>query len=382
MATKRDYYEVLGVSKSASDDEIKSAYRKLAKKYHPDLNKEPGAEEKFKEVQEAYDVLGDKDKRAKYDRFGHAAFDQNGGASGFNGDFSGFSGFQDVDLGDIFGSFFGGGARRSSRAASGPIKGNDSFMSIRINFMDAIKGKKITLPISYDEPCPNCKGTGAQNPNDVVTCSRCNGTGTVRQRTQTIFGTMEQQATCPDCSGTGKTVKNKCTTCKGAGYRKTKINIDVNIPAGINDGQQIRVAGKGERGLNGGPNGDLYIEVRVAPDTTNFFKRDGNDIHCELSMSIIDAALGAKVDIPTVNGNVEMEIPAGTQAGATLRLRGKGVKDLRSTNYGDQYVHIKIETPKNLTKEQIDLLTKFNEIELSKKGHKETFFDKIRKRKK
>ena len=378
MANKRDYYEVLGLTKGASDAEIKSAYRKLAKKYHPDLNKEPGAEEKFKEVQEAYDVLGDKDKKAKYDQFGFAAFDQNGGASGFNGDFSGFSGFQDVDLGDIFGSFFGGG-RRSNRASNGPIKGNDTYMSIRINFMDAVNGKKITLPINFDQPCEKCGGTGAETPSDVVTCPRCNGTGYVRQRTQTIFGTMEQQAACPECNGSGKTIKNKCSSCKGAGYKKTKVDINVNIPAGINDGQQIRVAGKGERGINGGPNGDLYIEVRVAPDTSNFFKREGNDVHCELTMGIVDACLGAKIDIPTVSGTVEMEIPAGTQSGATLRLKGKGIKDLRSSSYGDQYIHIKVETPKSLTKEQIELLKKFNDIELNKKGRKETFFDKIKK---
>lgn len=377
MANKRDYYEVLGLSKGASEDEIKSSYRKLAKKYHPDLNKEPGAEEKFKEVQEAYEVLSDPKKRARYDQFGHAAFDQNGGASGFNG-FDGFqSGFQDVDLGDIFGSFFGGGARRSSSRRTGPIKGNDSFISIKISFMDSVNGKHIEVPINFDETCSSCNGSGAQTPNDIVICSNCKGTGYVRQRTQTIFGTMETQASCPTCNGTGKTIKNKCSACGGKGYKKTKIKIDVNIPAGINDGQQIRVAGKGERGLNGGPNGDLYIEVNVSKDS--FFKREGNDIHVDLTMNMIDACLGAVVEIPTVYGNVDLTIPEGTQNNQILKLKGKGFKDLRSANYGDQYVHIKVETPKNLNSEQKDLLTRFMEIENKKKGRPESFFDKIKK---
>ena len=364
MAQKRDYYEVLGLSKGASQDEIKSSYRKLAKKYHPDLNKEPGAEEKFKEVQEAYDVLSDEKKRQMYDQFGHAAFDQNGGASGFNG-FGGFGeGFQDVDLGDIFGSFFGGGGRRQSRR-NGPMKGNDTFISIKISFMDSVKGKKIELPINFDETCSHCNGTGAENPSDVVTCPNCHGSGYVSQRTQTIFGTMESQGVCPTCGGNGK------------GFKRTKIKIDVNIPAGINNGQQIRVSGKGERGVNGGPNGDLYIEVNVAPD--NFFKRQGNDVHVELTMSMVDAALGAVVEIPTIYGKVDLTIPAGTQSGNILKLRGKGFKDLRSQNYGDQLVHIKVETPKNLSPEQKDLLTKFQEIESKKKGKSESFFDKIKK---
>ena len=379
MANKRDYYEVLGISKSASIDEIKSSYRKLAKKYHPDLNKEPGAEEKFKEVQEAYDVLSDEKKRARYDQFGHAAFDQNGGASGFNG-FDGFqSGFQDVDLGDIgdiFGSFFGGGRRQNARR-NGPIKGNDTFISIKISFMDAVNGKKIELPITIDETCPSCNGTGAQTPNDVATCSNCSGTGFVRQRSQSIFGTVETQGVCPTCGGSGKVIKNKCTACSGQGFRKVKTKIDVNIPAGINDGQQLRVAGKGERGLNGGPNGDLYIEINVTPDS--FFKREGNDIHVELSMNMVDACLGSTVDIPTVSGTVELSIPEGTQSGQTLKLKGKGIKDLRSSSYGDQYVHIKVETPKNLTSEQKELLTKFQEIESKKKNKSESFFDKIKK---
>lgn len=376
---KRDYYEVLGISKNASEDEIKSSYRKLAKKYHPDLNKEPGAEEKFKEVQEAYEVLSDSKKRSTYDQFGHAAFDQNGGASGFNGGFGGFGNFQDmdIDLGDIFGSFFGGGARRQNARSNGPMKGNDSFLSIKISFMDSVNGKKIELPITFDETCSSCNGTGAESPNDIVTCSSCNGTGYVRQRTQTIFGAMETQTACPTCGGQGKTIKNKCNSCGGKGFKKTKTKIEVNIPAGINNGQQIRVSGKGERGLNGGPNGDLYIEVNVTKD--NFFERKGNDIHVELSMNMVDAALGCVVEIPTVYGKVDLSIPEGSQSGQILKMRGKGFKDLRSSNYGDQYVHLKVETPKNLNAEQKELLNRFQEIEAKKKGKQETFFDKIKK---
>lgn len=377
MATKRDYYEVLELSKNATEDEIKTNYRKLAKKYHPDLNKEPGAEEKFKEVQEAYEVLSDPQKRAKYDQFGHAAFDQNGGASGFNG-FDGFQGgFQDVDLGDIFGSFFGGGSRRQSANRNGPMKGNDSFLSIKISFMDAVNGKKIELPITYDETCPSCNGSGASSPSDVVTCSYCNGTGYVTQRQQTIFGTMQSQTQCPTCGGSGKTIKNKCTTCSGKGYRRVKTKIDISIPAGINNGQQLRVPGKGERGINGGPNGDLYIEVNITNDS--FFKRDGKDIHVELSMNMIDACLGTVVEIPTVYGKCDLTIPEGTQNGQILKMKSKGMKDLRGSTYGDQYVHIKVETPKNLTQEQKDLLLKFQEIESKKKGKNESFFDKIKK---
>lgn len=374
MANKRDYYEVLGLSKGCSEDEIKSSYRKLAKKYHPDLNKEPGAEEKFKEVQEAYEVLSDSKKRQTYDQFGHAAFDQNGGASGFNG----FNNFQDmdIDLGDIFGSFFGGGRRQNARR-TGPMKGNDSFISIKISFMDSVNGKKIELPITFDETCSACSGTGAQTPNDVVTCTNCNGTGVVRQRTQTLFGTMESQGACPTCGGSGKTIRNKCNSCGGKGYKKTKTKIDVNIPAGINNGQQLRVTGKGERGLNGGPNGDLYIEVVVAKD--NFFRREGNDIHVELTMNMIDASLGSVVEIPTVYGKVDLTIPEGTQSGQILKMKGKGMKDLRSSSYGDQLVHIKVETPKNLNNEQKELLTRFQEIESKKKGKPESFFDKIKK---
>lgn len=372
MAEKRDYYEVLGLNKSATPDEIKSAYRKLAKQYHPDLNKAPDAEQKFKEVQEAYDVLSDSKKKAQYDQFGHAAFDPNSGAGGFGG---GFGGFQDVDLGDIFGSFFGGGGR-TRRNPSGPLRGNDSYMQIRISFMDAINGKRVEIPVTFDEPCSHCNGTGAQSSSDIETCPTCHGTGTVKTRQQTIFGTMESQSECPNCHGTGKVIKNKCSSCNGKGYNRVKKNIEVNIPAGINQGQQIRIAGKGERGLNGGPNGDLFIEILVTSDSN--FQRDGNDIHLNLELSMVDAALGCTLNVKTVYGDVEMSVPEGTQSGQTLRLKGKGVRGLKGT-VGDQFVHFKILTPTKLTQEQKQLLEKFMEIEETKSKKSDNIFDKIKK---
>lgn len=382
MASKRDYYEVLELQKGATQEQIKSNYRKLAKKYHPDLNKEPGAEEKFKEVQEAYDVLSDEQKRAAYDQYGFAAFDQNGnpGNGGFGG-FGGFGGsFQDVDLGDIFSSFFGGGGSSRSRRNNGPTRGNDRMLTIKIGFMDAIKGKKIELNVNVDENCPSCNGTGAQSPSDIQTCAQCRGTGYQTRRVQSIFGMVQEtQSTCTACGGSGKTIKNRCKTCNGKGFVTVKKKVEVNIPAGINNGQQIRVSGKGERGLNGGPNGDLYIEVIVEKD--NFFTREGNDIHVSLDMNMVDAALGCTIDVPTVYGTVELKIPEGSQSGQILKLRGKGVKDIRNANYfGDQYVHLNVVTPTKLSPEEKDLLVRFQELQEKKKGTSESFFDKLKKK--
>lgn len=356
MADKRDYYEVLGVSKSASKDEIHSAYRKLAKKYHPDICKEPDAAEKYKEVQEAHDVLMDENKRAAYDRYGHAAFDANGNTAGAGG-FGGFGGFQDVDLGDLFGSFFGGGSRRSSRRNNGPVRGNDTAMRIRIDFMDAVNGKDVTIPVTYDQPCTTCGGSGAKSASDIKTCPTCGGSGVMHTRQQTLFGMMDSQTTCSSCNGTGKVIQNKCPTCDGKGYRRVKTDITVHIPAGINEGQQIRVAGKGERGYNGGSNGDLFIEVLIKPHAK--FKREGNDIHVEIALSMVDAALGCEVNVDTVYGPVTMKVPEGTQSGEILKLRSKGVKDLRSQVPGDEYVHIKVVTPTNLTESQKEILRSF-----------------------
>jgi molecular chaperone DnaJ len=370
MASKRDLYEVLGISKNASKDEIKAAYRKLAKQFHPDLNKAPDAEKKFKEVQEAYDILFDDQKRASYDQFGHAAFDQSAGGNPFQG--GGFSGFQDVDLGDIFGSFFGGGQRRS-RQPSGPQRGADRQMRLRIEFMDAINGKKLTIPIQYDESCITCSGTGARSSSDVETCRQCGGSGRQRVRQRTILGMMETETVCDNCQGRGKKVKANCTTCQGKGYNHVKTDIEVNIPAGINAGQQIRISGKGERGELGGPNGDLYLEIAIAKHT--HFTREGNDIHLEIPLSFVDATLGVTIDIPTVYGDVSMIIPPGTQPDKVLKIKGRGIKDLRNQTPGDQYIHLKIETPTSLTKKQRELLESFR----NEDQHHDSAFKKFKK---
>lgn len=373
MAEKRDPYVVLGVSKNATSDEIKSAYRKLARQYHPDLNKEEGAEAKFKEVQEAYEILSDPDKKAKYDQFGYAAFDQQGGFGG-----GGFGDFGDIDLGDIFGSFFGGGARRNQHA-SGPARGNDVLRRVRISFMDSINGKTIELDLNLDETCPHCNGSGAENPNDITTCSQCRGSGYITAVQQTLFGRMQTQRECPNCNGTGKTVSNRCKTCGGKGFNTVKKTIEVKIPAGIASGQQICVRGKGERGAKGGPNGDLYIEVIVEP--SKIFTREGNHIHINKDITYLEAILGATIDVETVYGTVQIDVPAGTQPNATLRLRGKGVKDLRSGNIGDQYIHFNVTIPTSINKEERDLLEKLavaNDSRYKKKG-KESIFERIKK---
>lgn len=374
MANKRDYYEVLGVNKSASKDEIKSAYRKLAKTYHPD-NKETGNEAKFKEVQEAYDILYDDQKRQAYDQFGHAAFEQAGGNPGanpFEGGFGGFGfgGDAGVDLGDIFSSFFGG--RRSGGNASGPRRGNDILQRVKIDFMDSINGKDIEITLDHDETCKTCGGTGAKSPSDVATCSQCGGRGVVRIKRQTILGAMTSEETCSACGGSGKTIKNKCPDCQGLGYKHTRVKMPVHIPAGISNGQQIRKAGYGERGRNGGPNGDLFVEILVKEHPN--FQREGNNIHIEIPLDLVDACLGAKVEIPTVYGDKELVIPEGIQPGQILKMKGCGVKDLRSGKPGDQYVHLNIKVPTSLTKEQKELLKKFKES-----GKSESWFSKFKK---
>lgn len=374
MAEKRDAYEVLGVSKSSSPDEIKSAYRKLARKYHPDLNKEPGAEEKFKEVQEAYDILSDPNKKAKYDQFGYAAFDPQAG--GFNG--GGFGDF-DVDLGDIFSSFFGGGRARSQHR-NGPTRGADTLNRIKISFMDAINGKKIELSPTIEETCPHCNGSGAESLSDIETCPDCHGQGVVDSVTQTLFGQMRQRRDCPRCNGVGKIIKNRCHVCNGRGYVSSKKTIEVNIPAGISSGQQIRIDGRGQRGLNGGPNGDLYLEIIV--EDSKVFTREGNNIHINKVISYIEAILGANVDVETVYGPVSVDIPAGTQPGQILKLRGKGVKDMRSSACGDEFVHIVVQIPTSVKKEERELLEKLatiNGTKTSKKG-KESFINKFIKK--
>lgn len=372
---KRDFYEVLGVSKSASKDEIKSAYRKLAKKYHPDINKEPGAEEKFKEVQEAYDILYDDQKRQTYDQFGMAAFEQGASTGGGGNPFGqGFSstGFGGVDLSDIFNSFFGGGSRRQQRSY-GPQRGEDTLQRIRVPFMDAVLGKKVLVPVSYDEKCSSCDGTGAKSSSSIKTCPRCGGRGYVKVQQRSLFGMMESQTVCPDCHGTGKIITDKCPHCNGAGYNHVKRDMEVNIPAGINAGQQIRIKGKGEHGLNGGENGDLYLEIVIIPH--DYFKREGNDIHIDVPISFVDAALGKTIDVPTVYGDCEVEIPAGTQPNQVIRLKGRGIKDMRKGVPGDEFLHVQIKTPTKLSKEQKKLLEEYRKSE--EKG--DSIFDKFRK---
>lgn len=375
---KRDYYEVLGLSKNASSDDIKKSYRKLAKKYHPDINKEAGAEEKFKEINEAYEVLSDPQKKQIYDQYGHAGL-ENGGMGGFEG-FSGFGGGGFTDINDIFETFMGGmggfsnfgfGGNRSSRSNS-PIKGENRYMQMSIEFLEAVKGIKKTITISVDKKCEHCDGTGAKSKNDIETCKTCNGTGKVTRQTRTAFGVMQTVADCPDCNGTGKHIKNKCPNCNGTGYINKKENVEVNIPAGISSGQQVRLSGYGERGYNGGPNGDLYIEIVVKPH--KYFVREGNDIYITVPISAIDATLGCKVDVPTCNGDVSLTIPPGSQPGQRLRIKGYGVKSLRSNQVGDQYVELKVEIPTKLSKEEKDLYKK-----LQTKTEKETVFDKFKK---
>ncbi len=378
MAEKRDYYEVLGVSKTATDQEIKRAYLKLAKQYHPDLNKSPDAPAKFKEVTEAYEVLKDKDKRARYDQYGFAGVDPNAAANqgGFNGFQGGFGFGDDVDLGDIFSQFFGGGGRRTSSRQAGPMKGENQQIRIRISFMDSILGTSVEIPVEYDETCKSCSGTGAKNGTSYETCSYCHGTGVIRTQQRTILGVVSQQSVCPHCHGTGKSIKEACPNCSGKGYNHIKSKLEINIPAGISDGEVLKVAGKGYHGLNGGPSGDLYIQVNVLADKN--FERDGNDIHVHSSISVIDLILGCTITVDTVYGKCDVEVKPGTSVNAILKLKGKGVKS--RTNYnpdGDQYVHLDVKVPSKLTSEQKDLLSKFQEIEVKKPENK-NIFDRIK----
>ena len=375
---KRDYYEVLGVSKGASDDEIKKAYRGLAKKYHPDMN--PGdkeAEAKFKEANEAYDILSDKDKRAKYDQFGHAAFDPSmGGGSGFGG-FGGFGG-GDFDFGDIFSSFFGGGGGSSRSRRNMPIDGEDVATRITIDFEEAAFGCKKDITFARVEGCPDCDSTGAEKGTKPETCATCRGTGSVTVKQQTMLGYMQTQRQCQDCRGTGKIIKSPCKNCNGKGFVKVNKKLEVSIPAGIDSMQRIVLRGQGSAGRNGGDNGDLIIEVRVK--NHELFTRDGNNLYCDVPISFTEAALGAEIEIPILGGKPEKyEIPEGTQSGATFTLRGKGIPDINSKRRGDLIITVLVETPKNLTGEQKKLLRSFAESlgeknSARKKGVFERFF--------
>ena len=368
---KRDYYEVLGIDKNASEDEIKKAYRKLAKKYHPDVNKAKDAEEKFKEVNEAYEVLSNPQKKQIYDNYGHAGLEGNMG-SGFDGFTGGFSSdFSGLD--DIFENIMGGfGFRsRSSSRSSGPIKGENRYLQMSIEFLEAVKGVKKVVTVSVDRKCEKCDGTGARSRSDIETCQTCHGSGKVTRQQRTAFGIMQSVVDCPECHGTGKHIKNRCPECGGSGYINKNEKVEVNIPAGISSGQQVRVQGYGEKGINGGPNGDLYIEIIVKPH--KYFKREENDIYIEVPISVVDATLGCKIDVPTCNGDVLLTIPAGSQPGQKLRIKGYGVKSLRSGLVGDQYVILRVEVPTKLSREEKELYKK-----LQDSAGKSSVFDRFK----
>jgi len=349
MATKRDYYEVLGVSREATQEEIKKVYRRLARQYHPDVNKSPEAEEKFKEINEAYEVLSDEEKRAAYDRFGHAAT-QGAGMGGFGGGFADMGGF-----GSIFEDLFGGFGMRSAAAQRAPVRGADLRVDVRLTFEEAVFGVTKELEIPRAETCPHCNGSGAEPGTSPVRCPQCNGLGEVQRRQQNpLFGTIVTRTTCPRCEGTGEIVMTPCTECRGSKQVTRVRRIQVNIPAGVDDGTQIRLAGEGEAGLRGGPPGNLYVVLSVAPHP--IFQRQDFDILLELPINIVQAALGCEPEVPTLDGKMKLTIPPGTQHGTVFRLRGKGVPILRTNRRGDQLVTIRVVVPDKLNEKQRKLL--------------------------
>ena len=368
-----EYYDRLGVSKDASQDEIKRAYRKMSKKYHPDINKEPGAEEKYKEVQEAYETLSDDQKRAAYDQYGpdgaNAGFGGQRGFGGFDGG-AGFGGFE-----DIFSSFFGGGASRNPNA---PRQGDDLQYRVNLSFEEAVFGAEKEVHYNREATCKTCSGSGAKPGTSPVTCGRCHGQGVINVDTQTPLGVMRRQVTCDVCHGTGQEIKDPCQTCHGTGHEKQSHKVSVKIPAGVETGQQIRLAGQGEAGFNGGPYGDLFVIINVNP--SDKFTRDGSTIYYTLNISFVQAALGDTVEVPTVHGNVEMTIPAGTQTGKTFRLKGKGAPRLRGGSQGDQHVTVKIVTPTKLNDAQKEALLAFAKASGDEKiaPQKKGFFNKVK----
>jgi molecular chaperone DnaJ len=349
---KRDYYDVLGIPKNASNDEIKAAFRKLARQYHPDVSQEANAEEHFKEVNEAYSVLSDADKRAAYDRFGHAGVQNAGGVPDFT-----------VDFGDLFDEFFGsfGGFGRTAnrRQRNAPRRGADLQYNVELTFEESIFGVEKEIEISRDEVCETCSGKGAEPGTSPVRCSTCNGTGEVRQVRQTLLGSMVQVSTCPVCNGRGETIGTPCHTCSGRGLVRRSRKKVVTVPAGVDNGNQIRLAGEGQPGENGGPNGNLYLVIHV--QAHKYFKRRENDILLDLNINIAQAALGADVDVPTVDGMTKLKIPAGIQPGKVLRMRGKGVPHLRGNGRGDQMVIVNVEVPKSLSSDQRKLMEQLAE---------------------
>lgn len=379
FVAKQDYYEVLGVNKSASDDEIKSAFRKLAKQYHPDLH--PGdkeAEQKFKEINEAYGVLSDSQNRAKYDQFGHAAFDPSQGGGQYGGGGAGFTDFSDV-FDSIFGGFggFGGGG---SRSRTGPVPGNDLRYNLTINFEEAAFGVRKEILIPREESCSTCSGTGCKPGTEAKRCTVCGGTGQVRAQQSTMFGSFSTVRTCDSCGGTGKMITDPCSECHGKGRVSKSARIVVTIPAGIDDGQSIQLRGEGEAGHRGGANGDLFVVVRVKPH--KLFKRKGSDLYLDLSIPVTTAALGGEIKVPTLTGAVKYSIPEGTQPNTTFRLREQGMTRVQTTTKGDLFVKIAVEIPKKLTDEQREEFVKLAEMLGEKapegKPMKKGFFDKMK----
>lgn len=363
---KKDYYEVLGVDKNASEADIKSAFRKLAKKYHPDVSKEENAAEKFKEAQEAYAVLSDPEKRKQYDQFGHSAF------TNASGDFSGFEGFDFSNVSDIFEDLFGGmgfssrGSR--SRSSNSPKKGSDILYHMTIDFEEAVYGTKKDIKVDVEEDCDDCHGKGGY---DSKTCSECHGSGTITSEQRTMFGSFLSKTTCPYCKGIGTTYEKTCQTCHGSGKVTNRKTITVTIPAGIDSENRLRIAGKGGAGSNGGPNGDLYIEFTVREH--EFYQRSDDDIYIELPLTITEATLGAKKEIPTIYGNVDLTIPAGTQSGDKMRLRGKGIENVSTKRKGDMYVITKVIIPEKLTREQKKLFESLSETDLENSKYFKTY---------
>lgn len=367
MASSKDYYETLGVSKNATDKEIKSAFRKLAKQYHPDINKEPGAEAKFKEIGEAYSVLGDEQKRKQYDQFGHEAYTSGASGAGGFGGFGGFEGFggfsgDDIDLSSIFGDLFGGGFSSSfggGRSKNRPTKGRDSLVRVNLSFEEAVFGCKKSVNLDLDSECEACNGKGG---SDEVTCSTCNGRGRVVQQQRTMFGVFQTESTCPDCNGKGKSFKNVCKKCNGQGHVIKNKTIEVTVPEGVDTGHQLRISGKGAAGYNGGPNGDIYIEFNVKAHP--LFERKDCDVYMDVPITITEAVLGCKKEIPTLNGTVVIDIEAGSQSGDNLRLKGKGIKDPNRKRYGDLYVVLDVIIPSKLDRKQKQLFKELSETDL------------------
>ncbi len=373
MSGKRDYYEVLGIERNATEVEIKKAYRRLAKKYHPDVNSgDEGAETVFKEVNEAYKVLSDPQKRSQYDRFGHDGLNMNG--------FGGFSDFDFGGFGDIFESFFGGGfgsGTKSSRRKKGPRKGADLRYSVEITFEQAAFGVKKTIEPERVQECETCGGTGTKPGSGPSTCQKCGGSGQIEYKQRTPFGQFVNVRTCDACGGEGRVVTDPCRTCKGTGRVKKRSNLEINIPAGIDDGQTISLRNEGEPGMRGGPPGDLYVTVSVREHA--LFERKGNDVICDIPITFVQGALGSEIEVPTLDGKVRYSIPEGTQTGSVFRLKGKGIPDLRGSGRGDQYVRVSIEVPTRLNEKQKSLLKEFAEISGDEyHQQRKGFFDKMK----